>query len=143
MPNVERAKTLPIKQFGSFFIVGGTAFSIDAAVLYSLIEFADRGAFEARLISASLAVLTTWFLNRNITFRDTRSGGGLRTLIDHLLATGVGFSFNLAIYWLCIVSFDVFEQQPLFALCIASVLGLLLNFVLAKFWVFRVRSDSG
>ncbi len=60
------------KQLSRFAVVGSLGFLVDFGVTLLLIDF-GLDAFIARIVAIMLAVLTTWRLNRAITFGASES----------------------------------------------------------------------
>ncbi len=84
--------------------------------------------------SFSVAVLATWYLNRNFTFR-TPDKTFLESFPTYLLSSAVGLGINFGVYTVGILNGVI----PLAALAIASVAAMFFNFAMAKFVVFRTK----
>jgi putative flippase GtrA len=84
-------------------------------------------------VSFPAAVLVTWWLNHRYTFVST---GGRAELLRYLSTQGVGLLTNLLAYASVIGVFPQLDRHALVPLAIGSGLGLAVNFVLAKRWVF-------
>lgn len=55
-------------RLASFAVAGGTGFIVDASVLVLLMAHTPLGPFTARIFAIAAAMLTTWTINRTITF---------------------------------------------------------------------------
>lgn len=122
--------------FLRFVFVGMAGFAVDAGVLVICLKTASFHPLTARVISFSLAVLSTFELNRRWTFR-TAKRSYLLQLSRYLSVQGVGFIFNIAIYAALYALRRSPFDSPLICLAVASGAALLINFTGAHFAVFR------
>ena len=77
-----------------FAMVGGTGFLIDAGLLAMLHHAFSVDPFTARLVSISASALTTWRLNRIVTFGESdgsQAAEGLRYALVAALAAGLNY----------------------------------------------------
>lgn len=93
-----------------------------------------------RVISFPLAVCLAWYLNRRYTFR-SRATAHLRELGSYALTNMLGLGANLLAYYSLVMFAPVFSFYELAALAAGSLAGLLLNYLTAKWWVFRHASS--
>lgn len=122
-----------------FSAVGATGFTVDAALLWLLVHLAELGPLIARGVSFPAALITTWFLNWAWAF----VGHGTpfwRGLIKYVSVQLTGLSGNLAVYSLCVSIGTTQLSDPIAALALASVAGLLLNYLGLRFVVFQEAS---
>ncbi|GAB4357939.1 MAG: hypothetical protein Kow0026_18570 [Oricola sp.] len=84
-------------RLASFAVAGGTGFIVDASVLTLLMRFTPLGPFSARIFAIAAAMLTTWIINRNVTF-----GKSGRHVVKEGARYGfvalIGAGLNYAIY---------------------------------------------
>lgn len=119
-----------------FGIVGAAGFVVDASVLYVSLHFGS-GYYFGRALSFLLAVWTTWQLNRRFTFsvRDRknvwREGG------KYLMAMSVGGIVNYATYCALVATLPKHWFLPLLSVAVGSVAGLMVNFFIARHWVYK------
>jgi putative flippase GtrA len=126
-----------------FAIVGGTTFIIDSVLFYTLkLTVLEPKPVTAKIISGIVAVIASYILNREWSFRDR---GGRERHHEALLffaVSGVGVLLSMAPLW---VSSYVFELRvPHVSLTVeniadfaaAYVLGNLLQMAF-RFWAFR------
>ena len=73
-------------RFARFALVGGTGFMIDAGLLTVLHHLAGIDPFTARLVSITASALTTWRLNRRLTFGASERGQAAEGLLYALVA---------------------------------------------------------
>jgi len=121
-----------------FLAVGGTGFLVDAAVLAVMTELLSVGALPGRTVSFSVAVLSTWLLNRRWSFR-TREAPSWGEFLRYLTSQGTGLSVNLAVF----VTLGAFApdpaSRPLVALAVASMVAMIVNYLGLRFVVFGLR----
>jgi len=126
-----------MKQFLKFFFVGFFAFAIDAIILQVLVSLAGWTPYAARVPSACTSIIFSWMVNRSFTFAQTKGKRVARSLINHFVATTLSLTVNLIVYWSFLSYFPSFNHLPVIALSFGSAVGLIINFLLAKYWVFK------
>lgn len=117
-----------MKVFSKFIIVGGLGFITDLAIL-TLLLYWGIGPLVSRGFSFSVAVLVTFFLNRNFTFQ--KSENIVRQFSSYIGASFAGLSVNWIVY---VSGLNYLPAQ--IALAAGSVAALLVNFLLYRFFVF-------
>jgi len=122
-------RALLTRALGSFAVIGGIGFAIEALLLTLLTQFAHWTPWQARIPSFITAVLVTWALNRAHTFR----GRGLerRTVeaLSYLAIQVGGAAINLAIFGACLHFYPALARLPVVPLAIGAVGGFAFNFV--------------
>ena len=127
-------------RIAGFGAVGVAGFLVDAGVLLALKP--HFGPIWARAASFSVAVATTFTLNRLFVFTHARDGTIAKQFVRFLLSNAVGLSLNLAAYTALIFSNLELLSRPLVALAAGSIAGAAANFLLADRWAFgRRRPD--
>jgi putative flippase GtrA len=126
-----------------FAIVGGTTFIIDSVLFYTLkLTVLEPKPVTAKIISGIVAVIASYILNREWSFRDR---GGRERHHEALLffaVSGVGVLLSMAPLW---VSSYVFELRvPHVSLTVENIADFLAAYVLGnllqmafRFWAFR------
>ena len=125
------------QQFLRFFLVGLCAFSIDAIILQALVSLAQWNPYIARVPSAFAAIVFSWLLNRSFTFTQAKKVGVARSIVNHIFATALSTGINLLVYWGFLSYFPSLNHLPIVALSFGAAVGMVINFLLAKYWVFR------
>ena len=120
-------------------MVGGVGFAVEALAIALLQYGFGWSALPCRAVSFPLAVFVTYWLNHRWTFG---SRGGLAEVARYLGSQGVGLVTNLAAYTATIFAVPALDRHALVPLVVGSALGLLVNFVLAKLFVFAARNDK-
>jgi putative flippase GtrA len=124
------------RQLAGFAVAGVAGFLIDTGVLYAALA-CGLGPFWGRSISFLCAIITTWVINRTITFRPPEGRGLLSEFAHYLAASSIGAVANYGVYSAAILVLPHAVWAPLVAVAAGVGVGMVFNFVGAKFWVFR------
>jgi putative flippase GtrA len=122
-----------------FILVGGIGFIVDASLLAILHYQFDLGTLPARLCSFTVALTTTWLLNRRFSFAAHASDRRFAEWLRYALINGIGGSMNLAIYVTLTQLLPGWLGDPLVALSIASACALLFNYTGSRLLVFQAQ----
>jgi putative flippase GtrA len=126
-----------------FAIVGATTFIIDSAIFYTLkLTILEPKPVTAKIISGIVAVIASYILNREWSFRDR---GGRERHHEALLffgVSGVGVLLSMAPLW---VSSYVFELRvPMVTLTVENIADFVSAYVIGnllqmafRFWAIR------
>ena len=125
-------------EFSRFFVVGCVGLAADLGSLWILLEL-GTGVFYGRFLSFSIAVVTTWQLNRTITFRRTGNVPIWQEFGKYYSAMILGGAVNLLIYSLIVFSIKDLSLVPYIGVAAGSAAGLTVNFLSAKYWAFMPR----
>jgi putative flippase GtrA len=125
-----------MRQLLAYCAVGGIGFVVEAVLIAGLQYGGGWSAFGCRFVSFPTAVLVTWWLNHRLTFG---SRGGWHELVRYLGTQGIGLTTNLLAYALAIWAVPALNQHAVVALVFGSALGLAVNYVLARRFVFAAR----
>ena len=124
-------------QLWRFAVSGVLGLAVDTAVLYALMAL-GLGFAWARVLSFLAAATFTWAFNRRHTFVSEQARApSWREWLHYLAAMAVGgvvnYSVSLAAYKIS----DTVQTYPVLALMLGSVVGMTLNFVSARYVLFR------
>jgi len=122
-----------------FAFVGGIGFLVDASLLALLHYPLGLAVLPSRLGSFTVALTTTWLLNRRISFAAQASERRLAEWLRYALVNGSGGALNLGIFLALTSHGRGAVAQPLVALTIASAAALLFNYSGSRLLVFRGR----
>jgi putative flippase GtrA len=145
-PWVARLRARPLVQavekridpaFIRFGMVGVAGFSIDWLVLHVMTDQVGLDPFTGRLASFSVAVVSTWLLNRSFTFRHPTRHGPVRQAMLYAAVQGAGGLANIGAYSAAIKAFPALGHMLVVPLAIGSAVGLCLTFLGAKHLAFR------
>lgn len=130
-------------EFARFAVIGTAAFVVDASMLYAAL-WVGLGFYTGRVVSYLVAATFTWYGNRRITFIHSRAEGvgpAAAEWLKFLVANLGGGLVNYSIYAALIASFAIVRAYPVLGVAAGSLAGLVVNFTLSKFIVFRPRPD--
>jgi len=124
------------RQAIQFAMAGVIGFMVDTLVLYGAL-WMGAGYFYGRVVSFLCAVFTTWQINRHIAFAADRHRSAWHEWWHYLAAMALGGAVNYAAYSAVVLAAPDHGLKPLLSVAAGSVAGMVVNFVGAKFWVFR------
>jgi dolichol-phosphate mannosyltransferase len=120
-----------------FGIVGATGIIVNLAVLRLLLIVSDMGFTAAESIATLVAMVSNFFLNNMLTYRDCRLVGwqAVRGLVSFMALCGLGALVNVA------VARDVYHvtNQWLVAGIAGAAVGALLNYALTSIFTWGRR----
>ncbi len=128
------------KQFLKFGLIGVIGFAVEALIITLLGNWMLWDAMTSRCFSFPSAVLVTWALNRQYNFnsRNNVRTEGARYFLTQLL----GAWFNVGTFVAFMHTFPQFNKQPIIGLAVGAIAGLIVNFCLSKFFVFKQRKPK-
>ena len=127
-----------VRELVLFGLVGVIGFLVDSGVLYLLKS--SMGLYYGRLVSFICAVLTTWILNRHLTFSQRASGLSLIHEFSRYFGLMLGGGVvNYVTYALLVYFVEFVASQPVWGVAAGSCAGMLVNYLTARFLVFRGR----
>lgn len=125
-------------QFLRFAIAGAIGFLVDAGVLYAALAI-GLGPYVGRAVSFLCAAFATWQINRRMTFASSRNESLWSEWVRYLAAMSVGGACNYGTYVAALMLLPKVTVAPLVALAAGSIVGMFVNFAIAKWWVFRAQ----
>ena len=128
-------------RFLRFFLSGGVGFLIEAVVLTWLVKSFDLNIYMSRAISFSLAVTSTWLLNRRFTFADLASRDRGGEYSRYFLVQFAGAIINLSVFAGLISAIPALKETPVLPLAAGSAIALFFNFGASRSLVFRGGKD--
>lgn len=130
------------RQFLRFALAGAVGFVVDVGILYMALGL-GLGYYLGRAISFLAAAFTTWQINRRYTFRVRGDGHWTVEWLRYLLAMLGGGAVNYACYAALVYAMPKAAYLPALAVATGSIAGLTVNFLTARFWVFKERRNEG
>jgi putative flippase GtrA len=88
-------------------------------------------------VSYLCAVTTTWWLNRTYTFTETAGKPRVREWGRYAVSQLGGGSVNYLVYAGLVYAVPLVERHPVLGVAAGSAAGLVVNFLLARRYVFR------
>jgi putative flippase GtrA len=119
-----------------YLVVGTVGFIVDAGLVAVQVHIFGIGPYVARGPSFAAAVTVTWLLNRAHTFKGLERHSPRMAYRRYVLAQMVGVLTNLGVYAVAIAKIAICAKYPVLAVAIASGFGLVVNYTLARLFVF-------
>lgn len=94
-----------------------------------------------RLISASIAITLTWYLNRRLVFRTQQSNAMGSEYGRYVVVQVIGLLVNLVVYFMALAILPVLRNVPVMAIALGAAAALLFNFLGARCWAFRTQKE--
>ncbi|WP_428818681.1 GtrA family protein [Microbulbifer sp. MCCC 1A16149] len=119
-----------ISRAGRFALVGGFATALQYGLLVAMVEVLDVFAVLASALSFCCSALANYLLNYYLTFQ-----GGVqhrRALPRFVLVAALGLTINTLCFSLALA-----VAPYLLAQVVATLVTLVVNFVLHHFWIYR------
>lgn len=126
-----------MSQAGRFAAIGAIGFVIDGGILTLLDSVYGVNLFHARLVSFSVAVTVTWYLNRRLTFASELRNPPGREWGRYAFVQGVGAVLNMGIFFWLVFTFEALAAWPILPLAIAASVALVFNFYGSRHIAFR------
>jgi putative flippase GtrA len=128
------------REFLFFAAAGVTGLGVDVGVLYLAAPW--LGWYLARVLSFVAAATATWALNRRYTFAARHSGvSRLCEYLGYLLTMLGGAVVNYGVYVLVLHALAG-PWVPAAGVALGSVAGLALNFLSARYLIFKSPRKS-
>lgn len=129
----------PFGMLVRFCMVGTLGLAVDVAVLSMALHLMGWGFYTARLLSFTVAVTCSWFLNRRHTF----GASHLPAWVEwgrFVSTNAVGGLINYGVYAWVVHGHDALDWRPAAGAALGSLAGLAVNFTLSRHFVWR-RTD--
>lgn len=124
-----------VRQFFSYFIVGGTAALVEWASFGSLVYLLHINHMLATVLAFVAATFVNWFLGRLMTFKASCNQNSLlMDCAEVFLASLVGLVFNLVLMFVFV---DLWAIQQMFSKIFATGIVFIWNFMIRKFVIYR------
>lgn len=123
-------------KFVKFGLIGVGVFFFDAACFWLMLRLFGNPV-AARVVSVLLAITLSWALNRHFTFHASAERRGWRELLGFGLSQLPGACANALVSVLAFKYLMFAQGNPWLSVACGSVAGLVLNFAMANFFVFK------
>ncbi len=128
--------------FFKFGIVGTGGYLTDVTMLTLGIHI-GLDKYSGQVVAFLISAVFTWLCNRFWTFRDRPTGVHIgKEWLTYLLVTIGGMCINYAAYAGMITIGGIWEKHLFLAVAVGSIAGLMFNFPMAKYLVFRSASTA-
>ncbi|QXG55813.1 GtrA family protein [Pantoea eucalypti] len=122
--------------FIKFGIVGSFGFLVDLSFFYLFKGFI--GIYFAKILSFIFAVMFTWVVNRNFTFKNKEKKFTLHVEFMKYSAVAVlGGIINYLAFYLVFNMSSFIEGHPFIAVAVGSVSGMFFNFINSKILIYK------
>ncbi len=132
----QTAATLP-RQLASFTLVGLIGLGVDAGVFVLLTGTLLWSIAPARAVSVCGSIITTWLLNRAVTFAAQRSARRGVEFARYAAVQASGLVVNIGVFALCLWLVPALRQMPVVPLVFGAAAGFAFNFTAMRMVVFR------
>jgi len=141
---------LLVTQLTRFGLVGLVGLGIDLLVFNVLrltvfdTDTVEHGAFFAKIVSTSLAIIANWLGNRYWTFRHARRPHWVREGIEFAAVSVGGLIISLACLWVShyLLGFTSILADNIATNFVGLGLGTIFRFTFYRLWVFRGEIDD-
>lgn len=127
---------MTISRFTTFLAVGGAGFLVDVTGLWIGIEIVRLPPVPARLAAFAATIAFTYFLNRATTFADRPHRGIGQAVLYAIVSVTAGIA-NIATFVALLYALPPWRFAPYVAMPAGVAVGLVINFTLYSFAVFR------
>lgn len=121
-----------------FGIVGVMNTAVDALV-FTMLAALGTPALIAQVISYSCGVLNSYWWNGQWTFRDARRQGPNNELLRFVITNLIVLALSSLILFL---SNNILGLNLVISKAAATLLGMILNYIGSRYWVFRAVSAT-
>ncbi|MCM3202951.1 GtrA family protein [Paenibacillus illinoisensis] len=121
-----------------FGIVGVMNTAVDALV-FTMLAALGTPALIAQVISYSCGVLNSYWWNGRWTFRDARRQGPNNELLRFVITNLIVLALLSLILFL---SNHILAWNLVISKAAATLLGMILNYIASRYWVFRAVSAT-
>ena len=125
-----------LRRLPGFAIVGAIGFLIDAGILTVLMTGYGLDHYTARAISFTVAVTSTWYLNRRWVFDRAATPMSRQEYLSYVVVQVIGAAINLLVFVVAIELFAELARVPVIPLAMGAALALLFNFGASSRFVF-------
>lgn len=126
----------PNGAFARFVLVGVAGFVVDAGIVVVLVA-AGVSPFIARIPALSIAILTTWLLNRSISFR-VRAPRSREELARYIAVALSSALLNYLLYSALVAV----GLGPVLAIAVSTICLMFYSFIGYRHYAFKVRRAS-
>lgn len=120
-----------IKQILKFGVVGGLAFVIDYALLYSLTEFLNIHYLVSSIISFSVSVIFNYILSIKWVF-DVNKKQDIKEFIIFIVLSIIGLGINSLIMYIMV---DLMKVYYMASKIVATAVVMVYNFITRKIFI--------
>lgn len=134
-----------IKQFISYFIVGGVSALVEWISFFLLGRFLNMPYLPATALAFVFSTTTNWFLGRTFTFKNSKLGKKKgKEFVQVFGVSGIGLLGNLGLMFLFVTVIGMkTEFLKTLAKIIATGIVFIWNYLARKLWIYRQKPEEG
>lgn len=121
-----------IIQIFRFVIVGGTAFLLDYAILYSLTEFVGINYLLSGMMSFSVSVIYNYILSKTWVFDTKEKNRKITEFILFVILSVIGLGINQIIMY---IGVEYFNAYYMLVKIFATFIVMIYNFITRKLFL--------
>ncbi|NOJ22590.1 GtrA family protein [Vibrio coralliilyticus] len=122
-----------------FALVGGVGFIADASLFALLFYAIGLPILDSRIVAFLFAASVTWFGNRVFTFESRNPSGKFSQWVKFMGCAMFSALPNFGVFKLTTYYWGSEGVLAMFALALGVLAGMLSNFLLSHWWVFRTQ----
>lgn len=119
-----------------FLIVGGSATLLQFLLLIAFVSLLALPPILSSALSYGISGIANYWANYHFTFHSNKAHS--ETLPKFLLTVAIGLVINTLVFSICLFLFDHY----LIAQLGATAVTLVSNFLLQKFWIYRIKFNE-
>lgn len=128
-----------INKLWRFALVGGVGFIADASLFALLFYAIGLPILDSRIVAFLFAATITWLGNRVFTFESRNPSGKFSQWIKFMGCAMFSALPNFGVFKLTSYYWGSEGVLAMFALALGVLAGMLSNFLLSHWWVFRTQ----
>ncbi|ANW25343.1 polysaccharide biosynthesis protein GtrA [Vibrio coralliilyticus] len=128
-----------INKLWRFALVGGVGFIADASLFALLFYAIGLPILDSRIVAFLSAATVTWFGNRVFTFESRNPSGKFSQWVKFMGCAMFSALPNFGVFKLTTYYWGSEGVLAMFALALGVLAGMLSNFLLSHWWVFRTQ----
>ena len=134
-----------IKQFISYFIVGGVSALVEWISFFLLGRFLNMPYLPATALAFVFSTTTNWFLGRTFTFKNSKLGKKKgKEFVQVFGVSAIGLLGNLGLMFLFVTVIGMkTEFLKTLAKIIATGIVFIWNYLARKLWIYRQKPEEG
>lgn len=132
---------LNIRQFISYFAVGGIAALTEWICFFMLVSFTTMPYLPATVIAFLVSTTVNWYLGRTFTFKNSRyNENQVREIIFVFLVSAIGLGFNLVLMYIFVAGLDMNTTLlKTIAKIISTGIVFVWNYLSRKYFIYNTE----
>ena len=131
-----------LHQMIRFGISGVAGFLVDAGIVAICTRTFGMEPIPSQAAAFSVAVTVTWLINRYWTFAENASDRWVHEFLRYIAANSLGAAVNNVVFSFLILTTVLFRNNPILAVSIGSLAGMVFNFLSSKNLIFTKRYNA-